>query len=82
MTCGATAGRSVPFDLWPFFVKQQRLIGSYGRNVADFTATLQWAADGKLKPVIDGLVPLGEAPQAYARLRSREVLGKIVITPA
>ena len=81
VTCGATAGRSVPFDLWPFFVKQQRLIGSYGRNAADFKATLEWAAQGKLKPVIDGVVSLGETPRAYARLRSREVLGKIVVTP-
>jgi 2-desacetyl-2-hydroxyethyl bacteriochlorophyllide A dehydrogenase len=82
VTCGATAGRSVPMDLWPFFVKQQRLIGSYGRNAADFKATLEWAAQGKLKPVIDSVVPLGEAPRAYARLRSRDVLGKMVITPA
>jgi 2-desacetyl-2-hydroxyethyl bacteriochlorophyllide A dehydrogenase len=81
VTCGATAGRSVPFDLWPFFVKQQRLIGSYGRNAADFKATLEWAAQGKLKPVIDAVVSLGEAPRAYARLRSRDVLGKIVVTP-
>src|SRR2546423_1527006 len=28
VTCGATAGRDVPLNLWPFFVKQQRLIGS------------------------------------------------------
>jgi 2-desacetyl-2-hydroxyethyl bacteriochlorophyllide A dehydrogenase len=81
VTCGATAGRSVPFDLWPFFVKQQRLIGSYGRNAADFKATLEWAAQGKLKPVIDAVVSLGETPRVYARLRSREVLGKIVVTP-
>lgn len=81
VTCGATAGRQVPFDLWPFFVKQQRLIGSYGRNAADFKATLDWAAQGKLKPVIDSVVPLAEAPKAFARLRSREVLGKLVVTP-
>lgn len=81
VTCGATAGRQVPFDLWPFFVKQQRLVGSYGRNVADFKATLAWAAEGRLKPVLDSVVPLAEAPKAYGRLRSRQVLGKIVVTP-
>ena len=48
VTCGATAGREVPINLWPFFVKQQRLIGSYGRNRADIEATLEWAAAGKL----------------------------------
>ena len=82
VTCGATAGRQVPFDLWPFFVKQQRLIGSYGRNATDFKATLDWAAQGKLKPVVDSVVPLPGGPLAYQRLRSRQVLGKIVVTPA
>jgi NADPH:quinone reductase-like Zn-dependent oxidoreductase len=81
VTCGATSGREVPLNLWPFFVKQQRLVGSYGRNAADFRATLDWAAQGKLKPVIDSTVPLAETPRAFERLRSRQVLGKLVITP-
>jgi NADPH:quinone reductase len=62
-------------------VKQQQLIGSYGRNAADFEATLEWAAQGKLKPVIDSIVPLADAPRAYAQLRARGVLGKIVVRP-
>ena len=49
VTCGATAGRNVSFEVWPFFVKQHRLIGSYGRNHSAVTATLQWAAEGRLR---------------------------------
>jgi 2-desacetyl-2-hydroxyethyl bacteriochlorophyllide A dehydrogenase len=82
VTCGATAGREIPFDLWPFFVKQQRLIGSYGRNRADLEATLEWAAAGKLKPVIDSVVPLAQTADAFARLRSRSVLGKVLVKPS
>lgn len=81
VTCGATAGRDVSFNLWPFFVKQQRLIGSYGRNRADFQATLEWAAAGKLKPVIDSIFPLEQTPAAFAKLRSRAVLGKVLVQP-
>ena len=81
VTCGATTGKDVPLDLWPFFAKQQRLIGSYGRNAADLRTTLDWAADGRLKPVIDRTVSLTHAQEAYARLRGRSVLGKIVIVP-
>jgi 2-desacetyl-2-hydroxyethyl bacteriochlorophyllide A dehydrogenase len=81
VTCGATSGSKIQMDLWPFFVKQQRLIGSYGRNKADLQATLEWAADGKLQPVVDTLFPLTETSQAFARLRSRNVLGKLVIEP-
>jgi 2-desacetyl-2-hydroxyethyl bacteriochlorophyllide A dehydrogenase len=81
VTCGATAGREIPFDLWPFFVKQHRLVGSYGRNRADLQATLDWAAAGKLKPVIDSVVPLSQTADAFARLRSRSILGKVLVSP-
>ncbi|MCX8155986.1 MAG: zinc-binding dehydrogenase [Verrucomicrobiae bacterium] len=81
VTCGATAGRQITFDIWPFFVKQQRLIGSYGRNRADMRTTLDWAAAGKLKPVIHAIHPLERVPEAFAALRQRQVLGKIVIQP-
>lgn len=81
VTCGATAGREVQFNLWPFFVKQQRLIGSYGRNRADMRATLDWAARGELKPVIDGVTPLARAAEAFAALRERRVQGKVLVAP-
>jgi NADPH:quinone reductase-like Zn-dependent oxidoreductase len=81
VTCGATAGREVKLNLWPLFVKQQRLIGSYGRNRADIQTTLEWAAAGKLKPVIDSTYSLSDAPAAFAKLRSRSVLGKVLILP-
>jgi NADPH:quinone reductase-like Zn-dependent oxidoreductase len=79
VTCGATAGRMVALNLWPFFVKQQRLIGSYGRNRADLQTTLEWAARGWLKPVVHATLPLEETPAAFAALRARSVLGKVVI---
>lgn len=81
VTCGATAGREVQFNLWPFFVKQHRFIGSYGRNRADIQATLEWAAAGKLKAVIDSVLPLEKTAEAFARLRARQVQGKLVIAP-
>jgi 2-desacetyl-2-hydroxyethyl bacteriochlorophyllide A dehydrogenase len=81
VTCGATAGRDVAIQLWPFFVKQQRLVGSYGRNRADIEATLEWAAAGKLKPVIDSIYPLDRTAEAFAHLASRRVLGKVLIEP-
>jgi NADPH:quinone reductase-like Zn-dependent oxidoreductase len=82
VTCGATAGREVPVNLWPFFVKQHRFIGSYGRNKADLRATLDWAAEGRLMAVIDRTFPLGETGKAFAALRDRSVLGKVVVVPA
>jgi D-arabinose 1-dehydrogenase-like Zn-dependent alcohol dehydrogenase len=80
VTCGATAGREVRLNLWPLFVKEQRLVGSYGRNRTDLQQTLDWAAKGWIEPVIDRVHPLAEARQAFDVLRQREVLGKVLIT--
>lgn len=80
VTCGATAGREVRINLWPLFVKQQCVIGSYGRNRADIQTTLEWAALGKLRPAIHETFPLERLPEAFALLRSRQALGKLVIT--
>lgn len=81
VTCGATAGRDVTFNLWPFFVKQQRLIGSYGRNRADMRATLEWVAAGRLKPVIHSIYPLERTKEAFMALRAGQVLGKLIVQP-
>ncbi len=81
VTCGATAGRQPELNLWPFFVKQQKLVGSYGRNRADLQAALAWAAEGKLQPAIDRTYPLSETPEAFMALRRRTVLGKVLVTP-
>lgn len=82
VTCGATAGRDVSLNLWPIFVKEQRLIGSYGRDRADLEKTLEWAASGRIIPVINRVYPLDDTPQAFAALRDRTVLGKLVIRPS
>jgi NADPH:quinone reductase-like Zn-dependent oxidoreductase len=81
VTCGATAGREVTLNLWPLFVKQQRLVGSYGRSRRDMEATLRWAAEGRLRAAVDAVLPLAETPRAFARLRAREVKGKLVVAP-
>lgn len=79
VTCGATAGREARFNLWPFFVKQQRLVGSYGRNHADLQRTLDWAAQGRLRPAIDRVVPLEQTGAAFSALRARQVQGKVIV---
>ncbi|MDB6027877.1 MAG: hypothetical protein JWM68_4100 [Verrucomicrobiales bacterium] len=81
VTCGATGGREVSLKLWQVFVKQQSLIGSYGRNRKDIAATLEWVREGKMRAVIDKTFPLAEVPQAFALLRARKVHGKVIVKP-
>ncbi|HTA28859.1 MAG TPA: zinc-binding dehydrogenase, partial [Candidatus Cybelea sp.] len=79
VTCGATAGREVPLKLWSFFVKEQKLVGSYGRSRKDLEATLDWVAKGKIKPVIAQVFPLEQTASAFAALRERRVMGKVLV---
>lgn len=81
VTCGATAGQEIHLNLWPFFVKQHRLIGSYGRNRTDMANTLEWAAQGKLKPIIDRSYTLAQVPEALLDLRDRKIQGKALVVP-
>jgi NADPH2:quinone reductase len=39
----------------------------------------QWYAQGKVCPAIDRVLPMAELPAAYARMASRQVLGKLVM---
>jgi NADPH2:quinone reductase len=40
----------------------------------------RWYAEGKIKPVIDRVLPMRELPAAFTRMGSREVRGKLVLT--
>jgi NADPH2:quinone reductase len=41
---------------------------------------MQWAAEGKIRPIIHETFPLERTAEAFAALRSRSVLGKVVVT--
>ena len=48
-------------------------------NAAMMAELAQWYAQGKIKPVIDRTMPMSELKAAYARMGSREVMGKLVM---
>jgi len=78
---GNTSGPLAEIDIRFIFGKQISLIGSTMGTHQDFRdlTTLLWA--GKLKPVIDRVMPLSEGKEAYALLERGEQFGKIVLTP-
>jgi NADPH:quinone reductase-like Zn-dependent oxidoreductase len=82
VTCGATTGADVGFNLWPFFAKQLQIIGCYGGTRAELADVLRLAAAGGLEAVVDRTYPLEDVPEALARLGAGEQFGKLVIEPA
>ena len=81
VTCGATTGGDASVDLRHLFARQLSLIGSYMGARAELLAAVPHLFSGRLKPVIDEVMPLSEAPRAQRRLEQKEQFGKIVLVP-
>jgi NADPH2:quinone reductase len=70
-------GASIVGVFWGDFVKREPRA-----NAASLQQLAAWYAEGKVKPVIDMLLPMSELHAAYARMAKREVLGKLVLVNA
>jgi alcohol dehydrogenase len=79
VTCGATSGPSTTINLMQLFQQQYRIIGSFGASMRNIRESLTKMAGGLL-PVIDTQVPLADFERGLARLESRQVFGKIIVT--
>lgn len=79
VTCGATSGPELALDARRLFWRQWSLLGSSMGSHAEFRDVTALAAAGKLWPVVDQVVPLEEAVQAYQRLSAGQQTGKLVI---
>ena len=42
---------------------------------------LRFVRDGRLKPVLDSVLPLAQAADAHRRIEAREHFGKLVLVP-
>ena len=80
VTCGATAGFDARTDIRYVWVRELRILGSDGYTLEDIATSIRLAAEGKLKPVVDRVLPIQEAAQGHRLLESRAVFGKIVLT--
>jgi NADPH:quinone reductase-like Zn-dependent oxidoreductase len=79
VTCGSTSGVAAETNLMMLFQRQLRIIGSFGAPVARTASGLATMARG-IRPVLDTVLPLEGFADALARLESRQVFGKIVVT--
>jgi len=81
LVCGATAGHDPKEDLryvWSFELK---VIGSNSFYDENLKALMDMIQRRELKPVIDEVLPLERAAEGLRLIESREVFGKVVVTP-
>ncbi len=81
VTCGATTGHDVQLDLRVLFYKRISLLGSTMGSKGDLFRVMQLVDEGKLRPVLDRVLPLTSAAEAHRLLTNRSSFGNVVLTP-
>ena len=82
VTYGATTGPRVQLDLRPLFWKQYLIVGSTMASRAETELVFRLVFhEGRLKPVVDRVLPLEEIQLAHRLLERGEQFGKIVLVP-
>jgi alcohol dehydrogenase len=79
VTCGATAGPVIQFNLMQLFQQQYKILGSFGASMRNIRDGLAKMANG-LVPVIDTEVGLEDLERGLERLEGRQVFGKVIVT--
>jgi 2-desacetyl-2-hydroxyethyl bacteriochlorophyllide A dehydrogenase len=81
LVCGATAGYDPKEDLRYLWSFELKIIGSNSFYDEDLQALMKLIAEGKMKPVIDKVLPLEQAREGLRLIQDREVIGKVVVAP-
>jgi NADPH:quinone reductase-like Zn-dependent oxidoreductase len=78
---GATSGQNPPAaELNRIFFLELRVVGSTMGDKDELRDLLSFCALTGVRPVIDSVLPLDRAPEAFARLASGDLFGKLVLT--
>ena len=78
---GNTSGPQAEIDVRFIFGKQISIVGSTMGSHQDFRDVMELVWAGKLRTVVDRVMPLSEGKAAFAALERGEQFGKIVLTP-
>ena len=79
--CGSTSGFEVKVDTRVLFFKSLSLLGSTMGSRGELYEVLRLVEAGRLRPVVDSVLPLAEVREGHRRLEAREVFGKVVLVP-
>ncbi|MCW2665897.1 MAG: Alcohol dehydrogenase zinc-binding domain protein [Frankiales bacterium] len=78
---GATSGPDPSADLNRLFFLQLRVVGSTMGTRTELEQLLRFCEATGVRPLVDEVFPLADAAQAFQRLASGDVFGKLVLTP-
>ena len=81
VVCGRTAGRFAEIDTQDLFLEHKRLVGSTMGTQADLRRVVGFVEDGRFEAPVHATYDLDETGRAFADMESRDVVGKLVVTP-
>jgi len=79
VTCGATSGYMLDFDVRYLWMRQKQIVGSHAFNAYEAWRANELVHQGSIRPVLWRALGFGELPEAHRLLQRNEHLGKIAI---
>lgn len=80
VTCGATSGNTATININLVFFKLLSILGSTMGSLAELHEIFRHVEEGRLRPVVDRVLPLEQIAEAHRVLEAREAFGKVVLT--
>ncbi len=81
VTCGATSGYAAQTDLRQVFYRHITILGSFMGSKAELLEAMKFVESGKIRAVVDQVLPLAEARRAHELMEDRAQFGKLVLVP-
>ncbi len=81
VTAGSHGGGRVMLDVKRLYLYQIAVMGSLGSRYEDVLSSLQAAADGRFRVLVEDVLPLERVVEAHERVAARGGIGKIILSP-
>jgi alcohol dehydrogenase len=81
VSTGATTGYNSTIDLRYLFFKGTNLLGATQGTKAGLEEVLGWVSKGRIKPVIDTILPFNNMVEGHLKMADSQLFGKILTTP-
>jgi len=82
VTAGSHGGGIVPVNVSHLYFNHITIMGWTGQSDADMNDCLKAASEGRLRMLVDRVMPLAEAVEAHRIVGDRSGLGKVILQPS
>jgi NADPH:quinone reductase-like Zn-dependent oxidoreductase len=81
VTCGATSGFAAETDIRQVFYRHLTILGSFMGSKAELLEAMKFVERGKIRAVVDRVLPLAEARRAHELMEDGAQFGKLILKP-